>query len=82
MDLRAFILLTAIVAPTAVSAESSPPDRAAPTGQESGQYRCGDKKYCKDMTSCAEARFHMTECKQTNLDRDGDGVPCENVCKR
>lgn len=82
MDVRALILFTAILAPAASAAESKPPDRAYAPSQESGQYRCGDKKYCKEMVSCAEARFHLTKCGRKSLDRDGDGLPCENVCKR
>lgn len=43
-------------------------------------YQCGAKRYCKQMTSCAEAKYHLTHCSMTGLDRDGDGKPCENVC--
>jgi endonuclease YncB( thermonuclease family) len=47
----------------------------------SGAYSCsGGKKYCKDMTSCEEATFYLNQCGHKNLDRDGDGKPCENVC--
>lgn len=45
------------------------------------QFSCEDTKYCKEMTSCAEAKFHLNECGESRLDRDGDGVPCENVCR-
>lgn len=38
-------------------------------------------KTCKQMTSCEEARYHLQECGFDRLDRDGDGVPCENVCR-
>ena len=43
-------------------------------------YLCGAKRYCKQMTSCAEAKYHLTQCGMSGLDRDGDGKPCENVC--
>lgn len=46
------------------------------------QFSCADSKYCKEMTSCAEAKFHLNECGESRLDRDGDGVPCENVCRK
>lgn len=39
------------------------------------------KRYCKQMTSCAEAYHYLKECGRSSFDRDGDGVPCENVCK-
>lgn len=45
------------------------------------QFSCEDTKYCKEMRSCAEAKYHLNECGESRLDRDGDGVPCENVCK-
>lgn len=58
----------------------------APTGPgdilpaASSHLQCGQKRFCKEMTDCAEARYHLTACGLANLDRDGDGVPCENVC--
>lgn len=45
-----------------------------------GGMTCGTKRYCKQMTSCAEARFHLKVCGVTNLDRDADGEPCEQLC--
>jgi endonuclease YncB( thermonuclease family) len=44
-------------------------------------YQCGDKQYCKQMASCKEAMFYLNQCGISRLDRDGDGKPCENVCK-
>lgn len=44
-------------------------------------YQCGAKQYCKQMTSCKEAMFYLNQCDMSRLDRDGDGKPCENVCK-
>ena len=41
---------------------------------------CGKKHYCSQMTSCAEATFYLTHCRVKTLDKDGDGVPCENLC--
>lgn len=37
-------------------------------------------KYCKEMNSCEEAKFYLNQCGADKLDRDGDGIPCENVC--
>lgn len=51
--------------------------------ESNGHFSCSDgKKYCKEMTSCAEARFYLKQCGMTRLDRDKDGIPCENVCGR
>lgn len=41
---------------------------------------CQTKKYCKEMISCEEAKFYFEVCGH-NLDKDKDGIPCENVCK-
>ena len=43
--------------------------------------RCGAKTYCREMASCAEARFHLESCGLTRLDGDGDGTPCESLCR-
>jgi len=43
------------------------------------KYSC-DKKYCKNMSSCEEAYYKLNTCGHGRLDRDNDGVPCENVC--
>jgi endonuclease YncB( thermonuclease family) len=41
---------------------------------------CGAKRYCREMSSCAEARFYLQQCGVARLDRDGDGVACEDLC--
>lgn len=41
---------------------------------------CAQKKYCSDMSSCAEARYYLSQCNVMSLDADGDGVPCEMLC--
>lgn len=43
---------------------------------------CGTKRYCTQMSSCQEAKFHLQSCGLNSLDRDGDGVPCESLCSR
>lgn len=43
------------------------------------QFSCG-KRTCGQMTSCAEAKYHLNQCGVRKLDRDGDGVPCESLC--
>lgn len=44
-------------------------------------FRCGSKTYCREMVGCSEARFHLESCGLTRLDGDGDGVPCEAICR-
>ena len=43
--------------------------------------RCGEKRFCKEMTDCAEARYFLNECGLKTLDGDGDGRPCEALCQ-
>ena len=43
---------------------------------------CGSKRYCREMSDCAEAKFYLTQCGLTRLDGDSDGVPCESLCNR
>ena len=38
------------------------------------EFRCEGKKYCKEMKSCAEAKFYLNQCGVTRLDRDKDGI--------
>jgi endonuclease G, mitochondrial len=56
----------------------SPP---APTAAMSGDFRCSGKRTCKEMSSCAEARFYLAQCGASSLDGDGDGTPCAKLCR-
>ena len=44
-------------------------------------FQCNGKKTCKQMQSCAEAKFYLMQCGLTRLDRDRDGIPCESICR-
>ena len=61
-----------------------PQPAAAPQAlvPESSGFTCGGKTYCREMRSCAEARFHLTQCGLVHLDGDRDGAPCETLCSR
>lgn len=54
------------------------PARPATTG--SG-FSCDQRKTCGQMASCAEAEYHLRQCRNSRLDRDGDGIPCEAICR-
>lgn len=43
---------------------------------------CKGKKSCREMSSCEEAKFYLNNCGVTKIDGDGDGVPCEKLCRR
>ena len=44
------------------------------------RFVCSGKQYCREMSSCAEARFNLRQCGVRTLDGDGDGRPCEAIC--
>jgi hypothetical protein len=39
--------------------------------------KCDNRKYCTQMTSCAEAKYFLSNCPNVKMDGDGDGIPCE-----
>ena len=51
------------------------------SGTKPSEFRCGSKRYCREMTSCAEARHYLDQCGLSRLDGDNDGVPCESICE-
>jgi endonuclease YncB( thermonuclease family) len=59
--------------PAPAPAQSRPAATSTPT--------CGSKRYCTQMTSCAEAQFYFRQCGLSRLDGDSDGVPCERLCR-
>jgi endonuclease YncB( thermonuclease family) len=63
------------------SAES--PKTSVPNSgpRNSIDFSCGSKYTCGQMSTCAEAQFYLEQCGLRKLDRDGDGVPCESICK-
>jgi len=55
--------------------------RTPTTNVAATNFQCGSKRYCKEMTSCEEAKFYLRKCGLSRLDGDKDGVPCESICK-
>ena len=53
----------------------------SPSGQSAGtptlDAGCDGRKYCSQMTSCAEAKFFLKNCPGTEMDGNNDGTPCE-----
>lgn len=41
-------------------------------------FHCDGRKYCSQMTSCAEATYFLQQCPGTRMDGDHDGVACES----
>jgi len=44
-------------------------------------FKCGTKRYCKQMANCDEAMFYLKKCNLSRLDGDKDGIPCESLCR-
>jgi endonuclease YncB( thermonuclease family) len=42
---------------------------------------CGAKRVCRQMSSCAEAKAYLRQCRVLSLDGNGDGVPCNSLCR-
>ena len=64
---------------TNTAVETRPYPRAS-TSPNAG-FTCGAKRYCREMTSCEEARFYLKVCHAGMIDGDRDGVPCEAICR-
>ncbi len=60
-------------------ASSSPSKHTPLTNKPSG--RCGEKRFCKEMRDCAEARYFLEVCGLKKLDGNVDGTPCESLCR-
>lgn len=41
------------------------------------KFSCDGRTHCSQMTSCDEAMFFIKNCPNTQMDGNGDGVPCE-----
>lgn len=64
-----------------LSQSQTKPKKLKPASDNAAEgFSCG-KRTCKEMSSCAEARFHLTKCGLLRLDRDNDGIPCESICR-
>lgn len=61
------------------SAETSlaPAQHNAPAATPSPNYRCDGRTHCSQMRSCADATQVLQHCPGTQMDGDGDGIPCE-----
>lgn len=57
----------------------APPSGAAsaPVPATQVDRRCDGRTQCWQMRSCEEATFFLRHCPDTQMDGDGDGVPCE-----
>lgn len=73
----------AATAPTSPALSLIGPAEAAGTETQSPKqpFSCSGKRSCKHMASCDEAIFYLRNCGVRSLDGDGDGVPCNRLCR-
>ena len=57
------------------------PTASSTSAASSGGFTCAGKRYCREMTSCEEAKFYLNTCGVRSLDGNHDGVPCEKLCR-
>lgn len=68
--------------PVAVLADA-PPAAAPPLpfpasdSDSASRFACDGRTHCSQMHSCAEAEYFLKHCPGTEMDGDGDGIPCE-----
>ena len=55
--------------------------KSKPDSRPDQTFSCSTKRKCSEMTSCEEARFYLEKCGLSRLDGDGDGIPCESLCR-
>jgi micrococcal nuclease len=51
------------------------------SSETSSSSDCDISVTCGSLSSCGEARYYLNTCGQTRLDGDGNGTPCESLCK-
>lgn len=64
---------------------SSTPDTlvSTPVAATPSRFSCDGRTHCSQMTSCEEATYFIRHCPNTQMDGDGDGIPCESQwCSR
>jgi len=67
-------------APNNAEIETTPlyEPQTQPQSAPQAQFRCeAGKTHCSHMSSCAEATYYINHCPNTQMDGDGDGIPCE-----
>ena len=62
----------------------TPPAALSPAAQPAPtDFKCDGRTMCSQMTSCSEATLYLQNCPGTQMDGNGDGVPCEKQwCKK
>lgn len=77
---------TSVPLPTPTPAITPSPILMPPTNTPTSEitWNCkGDLFNCGDFSSCEEAMSYFLACPgdPSQLDKDGDGIPCETLCQ-
>ncbi len=68
-------------APAPIYSAPAPRRQSSPQPARSAE-ACPSRRYCTQISSCQEARYYLANCSWgPKLDGDGDGVPCESMCR-
>ena len=66
---------TPTLASGSIASQSAPsPTASAPVNS---QFTCDGRTHCSQMRSCAEAKYFLQNCPNTQMDGNNDGEPCE-----
>jgi len=87
--LLAVLVLGALISAVWYGSEGSAPPPERPAGAGAAQpatpprpLGCDGRSYCSEMKSCEDAKWLLQHCPDTELDYDGDGIPCEEqLCR-
>ncbi|MBI2421046.1 MAG: thermonuclease family protein [Candidatus Levybacteria bacterium] len=61
--------------------DSSSLKQTEATYEPQGTYSCNCQKSCTQITNCDEAYYQLQKCGCSVRDSDGDGIPCESLCR-
>lgn len=60
-----------------------PMSTVTPIESPAASFKCDGRRYCSQMTSCAEAKYFLAHCPAVKMDGDRNGIPCERQwCSR
>lgn len=67
--------------PTVKNESQAEPTVTTKIAQSNSGFVCNCGKGCTQISTCEEAYFQLNDCGCTVRDNDGDGVPCESLCR-
>ncbi|MCB1386156.1 MAG: excalibur calcium-binding domain-containing protein [Nitratireductor sp.] len=64
-----------------LAAQGYPSPSAPSAAQPLADFSCEPRKSCGQMLTCDEAYYHLQQCGNSQLDGNGDGIPCNSLCR-